>query len=162
MKRSLDRLHVFLPLGKKMVAGHRDLHGDESIGYRHFCADMGLYAGFCEGSERRSVPTYTTERTTNKARQTPNGKAKNGGRTRTPKASVSTAGKAEERNAIARKIRHRFCGRCEDKRGTAANWFAKPFTAWHHRLLGIRAQKMVAGPGIEPGTRGFSVPCSTD
>ena len=38
---------------------------------------------------------------------------------------------------------------------------AKPFQASCFFAL-EKGKKMVAGPGIEPGTQGFSVPCSTD
>ena len=78
-------------------------------------------------------------------------------------ACLSTAGKAEEHKAIAQKTGHGFMGELRKKQKTAKTTVFKTFDGFYgSRYQEKRQKKMVAGPRIELGTRGFSVPCSTD
>ncbi len=50
----------------------------------------------------------------------------------------------------------------KEERGSILGYVTERTTTGKARdFPGIKAKKMVAGPGIEPGTRGFSVLCST-
>ena len=78
-------------------------------------------------------------------------------------ASVSTAArKGEERRAITPKTGTVFRGDQTEKKKTAVNTIYQAVCLFYGVCRRNLNKKMVAGPRIELGTRGFSVPCSTD